>query len=92
MGQSGLTMGLALYEDLDLLRRLWTSDLADKETARASVATSLTFGEALDMPVADLEAARRYGWKVAAPEAYPAIFHKERGLSMRQDTRDRRRA
>src|SRR5262249_18435894 len=23
MGQSGLTLGLALYEDLDLLRRLW---------------------------------------------------------------------
>ena len=34
-------------------------------------------------PVADLEAARRYGWQVARPDAYPEVFHKERGLSMR---------
>ena len=33
--------------------------------------------------MADLEAARQYGWKVARPDAYPSIFHKERGLSTR---------
>jgi hypothetical protein len=33
--------------------------------------------------VADLEAAKKHGWQVARPDAYPEIFHKERGLSLR---------
>jgi hypothetical protein len=83
MGQSGLTTGLALYEDLATLRRLWAGAFGDEENARQSVATSVTFGEESDIPVADLEAARRYGWKVARPDAYPEVFHKERGLALR---------
>ena len=82
MGQSGLTMGLALYEDLDGLRRLWAGG-PDEENARQSVGTSATFGEEWEVPVADLEAAKKYGWEVARPDAYPSIFRKERGLSMR---------
>ena len=31
MGQSGLTLGLALYEDLALLRRMWAGKLSDEE-------------------------------------------------------------
>jgi tetratricopeptide (TPR) repeat protein len=82
LGQSGLTLGLALYEDLQTLRRMWAGD-GDEENARTSVATTVTFGEAWDIPVADLEAAQQYGWPVARPDAYPGVFHKERGLSMR---------
>jgi len=83
MGQSGLTMGLALYDDPETLQRLWTRDAPDEETARESVGTSVTFGEEWGIPVADLDAARRYAWKVARPDAYPSVFHKERGLSSR---------
>jgi tetratricopeptide (TPR) repeat protein len=83
MGQSGLELGLALYEDLEALRELLTGDAADEEKARQSVATTVTFGEEWDIPVADLEAARRYGWQVARPDAYPEVFHKERGLALR---------
>jgi tetratricopeptide (TPR) repeat protein len=83
MGQSGLSMGLALYEDLDTLRRMWAGDDADKDNARESVTTSVTFEEEWGVPVADLDAAQRYGWKVARPDAYPEVFHKERGLSRR---------
>jgi hypothetical protein len=83
MGQSGLTTGLALYEDLGALRRLWAGDRADDENARQSVATTVTFGEEWDIPVADLGAAKRYGWQVARPDAYPEVFHKERGLALR---------
>jgi hypothetical protein len=83
MGQSGLTTGLALYEDLGTLRRMWAGDRADEESARQSVATTVTFGEEWDIPVADLEAARRYGWPVARADAYPEVFHKERGLALR---------
>jgi tetratricopeptide (TPR) repeat protein len=83
MGQSGLTTGLALYEDLGALRRLWAGARADGDMARQSVATTVTFGEQWDIPVADLEAARRYGWPVARADAYPEVFHKERGLALR---------
>jgi len=83
MGQSGLTTGLALYEDLKALRRIWTTDGTDEETARQGVATSVTFGEEWTIPVADLEAAKNHGWQVARSDAYPEIFHKERGLSLR---------
>src|SRR5262249_46350054 len=84
MGQSGLAMGLALYEGLEALRTMWASDGSNEENARESVGTAVTFGEAWDIPVADLEAAERHGWKVARSDAYPSIIHKERGLSMRQ--------
>ncbi len=83
MGQSGLTTGLALYEDLKALRRMWAGDRDDEDNARQSVATTVTFGEEWDIPVADLEAAKKYGWQVARADAYPEVFHKERGLSMR---------
>jgi hypothetical protein len=83
MGQSGLTLGLALYEDLETLRRLWASDRVEEDNARQSVATTVTFGEAWDIPAADLEAAQRHGWPVARPDAYPEVFRKERGLSLR---------
>jgi hypothetical protein len=83
MGQSGLEMGLALYEDLEALQQMWAGERADEDMARHSVATTVTFGEAWDIPVADLEAAERYGWPVARPDAYPSVFHKERGLALR---------
>ena len=85
MGQSGLTTGLALYENLKVVADgMWSGDdLADEENARRTVATSVIFGEEWDIPVADLEAARRHGWPVARPDAYPSIFHKERGRTLR---------
>jgi hypothetical protein len=46
----------------------------------------VTFGEEWDIPVADLEAAKRHNWKVARPDAYPSVFHKELGMSMRPPT------
>lgn len=72
-----------LYDDLKALRRLWAGDRGDRDNARQTVGTSVTFGEEWDVPVADLEAAQKYGWQVARPDAYPEVFHKERGLSLR---------
>ena len=54
-----------------------------EEGARESVATTVLFGDEIDLPLADVEAARRHGWVVARPDAYPSVFHKERGLSRR---------
>ncbi|MBL8796927.1 MAG: hypothetical protein JNM56_23700 [Planctomycetia bacterium] len=83
MGQSGLTMGLALYDDLKLLKKLWSRNLSDEENTRLTVATTVTFDPPADIPPADLEAARRHKWKVARPDAYPSIIHKDRGMSIR---------
>jgi tetratricopeptide (TPR) repeat protein len=83
MGQSGLTIGLALYDDLKILKRLWNNDLSDEENARETVALTVTFDMETEIPAPDLEATRRHGWEVASPEAYPSIFRKERGMSMR---------
>ncbi len=83
MGQSGLTLGLALYDDLNALQRMWSEKPGDEDTARESVATTVTFDDEWDIPVADLDAARKYGWQVARSDAYPQVFHKDQGLSMR---------
>jgi hypothetical protein len=83
MGKMGQTLGLTLYEDLKLLRRLLTGRLSDEENTRLTVATTVIFGKASEIPVADLDKAERHGWKVAGPEAYPWFFHKERGQSLR---------
>jgi hypothetical protein len=83
MGQSGLTSGLALYENLRYLQRMWSEEVGDEESARETIATSVTFGEEWDCAIADLEACQKYGWQVARPDAYPAVIHKERGLSVR---------
>jgi hypothetical protein len=71
MGQSGLAIGLAVYEDLKLLQKMWAGNMSDEESARRSVGTSVIFDEACDIPVSDLEASQRYGWKVARSDAYP---------------------
>jgi hypothetical protein len=65
------------------LRRMWASDWSDEVNARKMVATTVTFEEEWDSPVADLEAAQKHGWQVVRPDAYPEVFHKERGLSLR---------
>lgn len=83
MGQSGLTLGLALYEDLALLRKMWAGKLSDEQGARKTVALTVTFDDDGTIPEADLEAIERHGWMIASPDAYPSLFRKERGLSMR---------
>ena len=47
------------------------------------IVSTVTFEDETGIPVADLEAAQRHGWKVARPDAYPSVFRKEPGLSVR---------
>jgi hypothetical protein len=83
MGQSGLTFGMALYDDLKTLEKLLAREMSDEQSARETTALSVTFDDETGTPAADLDASRRFGWEVAAPEAHPTIFRKERGLSIR---------
>jgi hypothetical protein len=83
MGQSGLVLGLALYEELGTVRQVWEEELSHADHARQSVVTTVSFAAEAELPLADVEAARTHGWAVAGPDAYPAVFHKERGLCSR---------
>lgn len=83
IGQMGVTLGLALYEDLDALVRMRDGDATDEQNARETVALSVTYGDETETPVLDVDAAEEHGWEVAAPEAHPAPMRKERGLVMR---------
>ncbi len=83
MGQSGMTFGVALYDDLKTLRRLWSGAMSEEENARQTVALTVTFDDKAEIPDADLDAIERYDFEVAGPGAYPSIFRKERGMSMR---------
>ena len=83
MGQAGFTYGLALYEDLGLLRKLWSRDIPDERAVRETVSLSVTFDDEAGSRIADVDAADRYGWEVAAPEAYPWVCRKEKGMATR---------
>ncbi len=83
MGQSGMTLGVALYENLTLLKKLWAGKLSDEENARRTVALAVTFDPATDTNPKDVASAREHGWEIASPEAYPSVYRKERGMSMR---------
>jgi hypothetical protein len=83
MGQSGLTFGVSLYEDLSILKKTWSGRITEEEKARETVALTLLFGDETEISVLDLEAARKHGWDVAGPEAYPWVFRKERGMTIR---------
>lgn len=83
MGQSGMTLGVALYEDRQVLSDLLAGEGSDEENFRRTSAISITFNEAFDMPIADLEAAEQHGWPVAGPEAYPCAMRVNPGQSIR---------
>ena len=83
IGRMGMTAGLVLYDDFKVLRQMWAEELPDEENAARTVALSLTYGSEGNLAAADVEAAERYGWPVAGPEAYPLLFRKEAGMAMR---------
>jgi hypothetical protein len=83
MGQSGLVLGLALYEDLGMLRRLFSGSGSDEEMSRQATGLSVMYGEAFEIPIADLDAVDRYQWPVVGPEAYPNPIYVNPGRSMR---------
>ncbi len=80
MGQSGLTLGLAMYEDLEVLKALLRED---EDSERRNSGLSLMYGEAFSIPVRDLDAAEENGWPVAGPEAYPTAMRINPGMAVR---------
>jgi tetratricopeptide (TPR) repeat protein len=83
MGQSGVQQGLAIYEDLAALQAVIAGGASDEENARSMSTLSMMFGEAFDISVRDLDAAEKYGWLVAGPEAYPLVIRINPGPAVR---------
>ncbi|MCI0331897.1 MAG: hypothetical protein L0228_01570 [Planctomycetes bacterium] len=83
MGQSGMQLGLALYEDLGVLRTILRGEFTDEETARMSTAFSVTYSEAFEIAPEDLDAAEENDWPIAGPEAYPSVLRVNPGLAVR---------
>jgi hypothetical protein len=83
IGQMGMTLGVALYDDLSALFRVRDGNASDEQNARETVALSVTYGDQTEVPVPDLDASEEYGWEVADPDGHPAPIRKERGMVMR---------
>jgi tetratricopeptide (TPR) repeat protein len=83
MGQSGMTLGLAMYEDRKTLKELLSGKLSDRQGSRRTSGLSVMYGEAFDMPAADVNAAEELSWEIAGPEAYPWAIRVNRGGSIR---------
>ena len=83
MGQSGVTQGLAVYEDLEALRAMLEGNDSDEENSRKMSSLSVLFSEAFEIPVRDLDAAERHAWPVAGPEAYPLVLRVNPGRAVR---------
>jgi len=83
MGQSGITLGLALYEDLEVLCEILSGGGEDEENARRTNGMSVTYGPAFEVAPQDLDAAEQYGWEVAGPEAHPHVMRVNPGHAVR---------
>jgi tetratricopeptide (TPR) repeat protein len=83
MGQSGMTIGLALYEDLEALREVLAGRFSTEEGTRRTSGLSVLFGEEFEMPIHDLEAAEEHRWPIAGPEAYPHAMRINPGRVIR---------
>lgn len=83
MGQSGIELGLALYEDEQLLRDLLSGALSEEDSRRRTSAISVTYGESFDLAATDLDAVQQYGWPVATSEAYPCVMRVNPGMALR---------
>ncbi|MDE2505574.1 MAG: hypothetical protein KGM43_00035 [Planctomycetota bacterium] len=86
MGHGGITLGLSLYYDRDLLRRVSSGQLSDEECAVETVALTVTYEEVDEVPKSDFVAIEDHGFEIVGKEAYPSAFFKENGYQMRLPT------
>ncbi|MFG0336055.1 MAG: DUF6930 domain-containing protein [Maioricimonas sp. JB049] len=83
MGQLGIELGLALYEDPGLLQRLVSGQISDEEMARQMSSLALSYSEKYDMAPDDVDAIEKHGWPVADDQAWPNVVRINPGISRR---------
>ena len=54
-----------------------------RQNSRRMSGLSVMYGEAFDIPIADLDAAEKHRWAVAGPEAYPQAIRVNPGRAVR---------
>jgi hypothetical protein len=85
LGQMGQTLGLALYNDKDVIDKICSRRQCRPEPGdRDATAISMLFSEGFEVPIADMLAAERHHWELAGPEAYPFLLCSARGGDVRQ--------
>jgi hypothetical protein len=89
MGQSGITLGLAVYDDLKQIQQTFANPGADVHKDLRGF--SMVFGEEEELAPADVDAIEQFGWPVATPEAYPAVFRVLPGPKVETPTADEMR-
>jgi tetratricopeptide (TPR) repeat protein len=82
-GQSGISLGLALYDSLEMLQWVLSGKVTDNEQFRHMAGLSLTYEEAHRFSPQDLNEVEKYGWPIAGPEAYPCATHFDPGFVVR---------
>ncbi len=83
MGQMGMELGIALYDDRENLRAIMEEDLTDEERGRITSGVALTFGEKSDASPLDCAAIEEYGWPIVNEQAYPTVIRVNPGMSTR---------
>lgn len=83
LGQSGVSRGLVLYDQLETLLGVQQGGPSEEETARQAAGLTVVFGPKEDLVPADAAALAQHAWPVAGAEAYPSAYRIEPGLSMR---------
>ena len=82
MGQAGMTTGLALYEALDQLQKVW-ADPRLQSNAVPMASTALLYVAEWGISITDLDAAKRHGWPIARADAYPSAIHTDETQTIR---------
>jgi hypothetical protein len=82
MGQSGMTLGLALYDNAASIKQLLNGQIAPQQHTERVSSLSLMFEEEFNLAAADLDAADQFGWPVATPEAYPWVIRVRPGRAI----------
>ena len=70
MGQSGLTEGLAVYDQLQPIENAFAPD-SQADMIEEADGFSVMYNEETHAPPADVDACEQFGWPVATPEAFP---------------------
>jgi tetratricopeptide (TPR) repeat protein len=89
MGQGGVEYGLATYLQWADVERLFLSDENPMEAIPPNGLHSFFYDAVDKVPFGDLEAIERFGWEIAAPNAYPlAVVVDAKGEPRRPSRQD----
>jgi len=90
LGRSGVTLGLAVYRELNTIREMFArrSGHNNETAARQMDGFSVQFSEEFELAPRDADAIEQFGWPVAQPEAFPLLMVIKPGAQLQPPTPD----